>query len=422
MEMRANGNVGFKDLYADNIVSDSVVNAYKLTNTLIVSTTPLGNYYNVFPNIREACAFVNNMYLKEDVTVTFYNTTRETVYDTEGIIVEGISGPGKLIIDGRNQCKTVKGFIDIKNCSTDVSIVGLDLSDPRPRTGGGYHPALIYARLSSYVGINSCNLNCNNLSSTAFFAQLTNSHVESTQISNVNTGLEATGCLMSVFSVKGRCTYSIESDSAIVFCREIIPVGTLSRQGNGVIYNTGTTTNAGSTSAVQQPDSFMTFDASMTRTYQGGWQNGSNDMIQGVFSGTGYNASLQWGYGCLWFNTLRTALAGKTIRAAYLSVWRMDGGTGSATKLHLYGISNTTNSGVCTTNISHGDLGSLTIGWGKLFSLPISVIQRLVSGADGGLCFYETPVNFGANAHSYDYTRLAGVGHERAPKLTVVYA
>ncbi|MDL2318247.1 hypothetical protein LJC74_04050 [Eubacteriales bacterium OttesenSCG-928-A19] len=94
MEMRANGLVGFKELYADNIVSPAIVPAYRLTNNLYISTVSIGNYYNVFFNVREACAFINGKYIKEDVTISFWTQTAESIYDNEGIVIEGISGPG----------------------------------------------------------------------------------------------------------------------------------------------------------------------------------------------------------------------------------------------------------------------------------------------------------------------------------------
>lgn len=134
MEMRANGYVGFRDLYADNIISSSIVPAYGKTKNLYVSTEYVGNYYNLFTNLRDAVAFVNGKYLREDVTISFWNGNTETIYDTEGILIDGLSGPGTLTIKG-NPAKTVSGHIEINNCTTGIYIDNLTLRDGRPRQG-----------------------------------------------------------------------------------------------------------------------------------------------------------------------------------------------------------------------------------------------------------------------------------------------
>lgn len=79
MEMSANGNVGFKELYADEILSESVVNAHTGSSTLYVYPSYSGTSNVYFRTLREAVAMLNGKYLRYNVTITFLNTTAETV-------------------------------------------------------------------------------------------------------------------------------------------------------------------------------------------------------------------------------------------------------------------------------------------------------------------------------------------------------
>lgn len=124
MEMSANGNVGFKELYADEVLSDSVVNAYTGPGYLYVSPGYTGNSPSHFRTIREAVASLNGMYLRKDVTIVFSDSTAENIYETQGIQVFGITGPYKLRIVGTNKNKNIYGYISIKSCSANISLEG----------------------------------------------------------------------------------------------------------------------------------------------------------------------------------------------------------------------------------------------------------------------------------------------------------
>lgn len=124
MEMSADGNVGFKELYADEVLSDSVVNAYTGPGYLYVSPGYTGSSPSYFRTVREAVASLNGMYLRKDVTITFADSTTENIYETQGIQVFGITGPYKLRIVGTNKNKSIYGYISIKSCSANISLEG----------------------------------------------------------------------------------------------------------------------------------------------------------------------------------------------------------------------------------------------------------------------------------------------------------
>ena len=69
MEMSANGNVGFRELYADEIISDSVAKAYAGPTTLIVNPSYNGTSTTYFRSLSEAVKAVNGKYLTQNVNI-----------------------------------------------------------------------------------------------------------------------------------------------------------------------------------------------------------------------------------------------------------------------------------------------------------------------------------------------------------------
>ena len=85
MEMSANGNVGFKELYADEVISDSVASAYAGSRWLWVEpsiTTPTSTD---FRSLGEAVQTLNNKFLKEDVYI--YLPYGVETYEPNGVLI-----------------------------------------------------------------------------------------------------------------------------------------------------------------------------------------------------------------------------------------------------------------------------------------------------------------------------------------------
>jgi limonene-1,2-epoxide hydrolase len=61
MDMHADGRVGFRQLFADQVVSNSVVAAYTGNTSLYVNPSYTGTASNYFKSLREACDTTSNL-------------------------------------------------------------------------------------------------------------------------------------------------------------------------------------------------------------------------------------------------------------------------------------------------------------------------------------------------------------------------
>ena len=104
MEMSANGNVGFRELYADEIISDSVAKAYAGPTTLIVNPSYNGTSTTYFRSLSEAVKAVNGKYLTQNVNI-YLPSSGTDVYDPSGVLIQGVTGPGRLMIYGYSTCR-----------------------------------------------------------------------------------------------------------------------------------------------------------------------------------------------------------------------------------------------------------------------------------------------------------------------------
>ena len=182
------------------------------------------------------------------------------------------------------------------------------------------------------------------------------------------------------------------------------------------------TIDYGTAIPVVTPDNTALLYATTTKSYRGGWRSDTLDVIQGVYSDSGYKSSLNWNYGCMWFGNLRSMLSGTTIKSATLTLNRKTGsGSGSAKTLYLCAITNASPSGYPTIAASYGAIGTIGRGETATFSVPVSAIQNLASGAYGALCLYESPYNFGSSTYSSGYMRMSGTDTNNPPYLRVVY-
>ena len=83
MEMSAAGNVGFKELYADEIISDSVPLSYHGPSALFVNPTYSGTSDTYFRSLGDAVMAVNNRYLPYDLYI-YLPYDYGTVYEYAG--------------------------------------------------------------------------------------------------------------------------------------------------------------------------------------------------------------------------------------------------------------------------------------------------------------------------------------------------
>ena len=423
MEMSASGDVGFKALYADEVVSPSVVNAYTGPATLYVYPALSGMAANACRSLREALSRINGKALRYDVTVTFFTSQAETLYEMEGVEISGVTGPHTLRIEGMDRNKTLSTFLTVSSCTARIELSYLNIRDCRGLVGGtSKNSYLINARNNTFLSLTGCVLDLNNVTANAVQATASYVDLRYCEIRSAYIGLGLESATGNLYYCKGQCTFSVFCMSGIAFCTGTVPSGGRTSSCNGQIFDAGVTTDAGTTVAPQTPDDTTLQYATLTKSYRGGWRTDTVDMVQGVYSETGYSGGLSWNYGCMWFGNLRGVLSGKTVKSATLTLYRKTGsGSGAARTLYLCAITNTTASGAPAVAANYGAIGALGRAEQMTFAIPPAVAEGLANGTFGGLCLYESPYNFGASNRSANYMRIAGTDSSYKPCLRVIY-
>ena len=420
MEMSANGNVGFKQLYADEVVSNSVASAYGGPIALHVNTSYSGASDTYFRSLGDAVKAVNNRFLRSDVYIYLPNGTGE-IYEPAGTQIQGVSGSGKLIIYGYANSR-LNSFISVKGCSAHICFQNISLREIRTLNGSNRNPYLIDLQMNHHVEMNSCTLDANNVTYDSVYCRTTHVNLYNCGLYNALQGLEVYMGWAYMQNCKGSCSWSMVSYAGYIICSGTVPSGSRNRGNNGQIYDTGVTIDYGTAIPVVTPDNTALLYATTTKSYRGGWRSDTLDVIQGVYSDSGYKSSLNWNYGCMWFGNLRSMLSGTTIKSATLTLNRKTGsGSGSAKTLYLCAITNASPSGYPAIAASYGAIGTIGRGETATFSVPVSAIQNLASGAYGALCLYESPYNFGSSTYSSGYMRMSGTDTNNPPYLRVVY-
>ena len=420
MEMSANGNVGFKQLYADEVVSNSVASAYGGPIALHVNTSYSGASDTYFRSLGDAVKAVNNRFLRSNVVIYLPSGTGE-VYEPAGTQIQGVSGPGKLIIYGYANSR-LNSFISVKGCSAHICFQNVSLREIRTLNGSNRNPYLIDLQMNHHVEMNSCTLDANNVTYDSVYCRTTHVNLYNCGLYNALQGLEVYMGWAYMQNCKGSCSWSMVSYAGYIICSGSVPSGSRNRGNNGQIYDTGVTIDYGTAIPVVTPDNTALMYATTTKSYRGGWRSDTLDVIQGVYSDSGYKSSLNWNYGCMWFGNLRSMLSGTTIKSATLTLSRKTGsGSGSAKTLYLCAITNASPSGYPAIAASYGAIGTIGRGETATFSVPVSAIQNLASGAYGALCLYESPYNFGSSTYSGGYMRMSGTDTNNPPYLRVVY-
>ena len=420
MEMSANGNVGFKQLYADEVVSNSVASAYGGPIALHVNTSYSGASDTYFRSLGDAVKAVNNRFLRSDVYIYLPNGTGE-IYEPAGTQIQGVSGPGKLIIYGYANSR-LNSFISVKGCSAHICFQNVSLREIRTLNGSNRNPYLIDLQMNHHVEMNSCTLDANNVTYDSVYCRTTHVNLYNCGLYNALQGLEVYMGWAYMQNCKGSCSWSMVSYAGYIICSGSVPSGSRNRGNNGQIYDTGVSIDYGTAIPVVTPDNTALLYATTTKSYRGGWRSDTLDVIQGVYSDSGYKSSLNWNYGCMWFGNLRSMLSGTTVKSATLTLNRKTGsGSGSAKTLYLCAITNASPSGYPAIAASYGAIGTIGRGETATFSVPVSAIQNLASGAYGALCLYESPYNFGSSTYSSGYMRMSGTDTNNPPYLRIVY-
>ena len=391
--------------------------------TLYVYPALSGMAANACRSLREALSRINGRALRYDVTVTFFTSQAETLYEMEGVEISGVTGPHTLRIEGMDRNKTLSTFLTVSSCTARIELSYLNIRDCRGLVGGtSKNSYLINARNNTFLSLTGCVLDLNNVTANAVQATASYVDLRYCEIRSAYIGLGLESATGNVYYCKGQCTFSVFCMSGIAFCTGTVPSGGRTSSCNGQIFDAGVTTDAGTTVAPQTPDDTTLQYATLTKSYRGGWRMDTLDVVQGVYSDDGYSAGLSWNYGCMWFGNLRGVLSGKTVKSATLTLYRKTGsGSGAARTLYLCAITNTTASGAPAVAANYGAIGTLGRAEQMTFAIPPAAAEGLANGTFGGLCLYESPYNFGASNWSANYMRIAGTDSSYKPCLRVIY-
>jgi hypothetical protein len=209
---------------------------------------------------------------------------------------------------------------------------------------------------------------------------------------------------------------AVLSTGATVLCGGTIPAGTYSRGNNGILDTTGCTQDSGAGTPPIPDETVATYAATASGYYRTAWQSGSQ-MRQGY---TGYELTG-------WFrfdnDTLRSALAGKTIKDAKLRLRRVSGlGVSTAIKVRLYGTTKASKTGGQPDRpILYGDIGAIGNGKTATFTIPNAAISDLASGAINAFVLYARDGStLPGKSYSANYGGFYGAGDD-GPQLTVTY-
>ena len=423
MEMSASGNVGFKELYADEVISDSVPLAYHGPSTLFVETTYSGSSDTYFRSLGDAVKVLNNKYLPYDVTVYLPSEFGGTVYESGGIRINGITGPGRLMFYGYSSC-TLNTYITVTGCSAYILFQNVTLREIRPLVNGsGRNGYLVECRMCHFVEMNGCTLDANGTTYDSIYVHSSHVVLIGCGLYNALQGMEVYQGTGVIKNCSGSCTWAMVAYGGLIFASGTVPNGSRSSGENGQVFANGVSINYGTSIPVVTPDDTTILYASLTKSWRGSWRSDTLDVIQGVYSDGGYSSSLNWNRGCIWFGNLQGILSGTTVKSATLTLYRKTGsGAGSAKTVYLCAISNASASGTPSIAANYGAIGTIGRASQVTFSIPVDAVQGLANGIYGGLCLYESPYNFGSSTYSNCYMRMAGTDSSYTPYLNVVFS
>ena len=421
MEMSADGNVGFKELYADTVISDSVAPAYNGPSYIYIDPTFTGTSDIYCRSLGEAVQRVNDKYLSYDVCI-YLITANSSLYEPSGVHIRGVTGPGTLEIYGNEYCD-LSSYITIRGCSAYIRLQSVTLRESRPLNGGNRNSYLIESHLNQYLEVNNCTLDANGTTYDSLYVKASRVYVYNTGLYNAIQGLEVYQGIAVTKNCMGSCSWAMVAYAGIIHAAGTVPNGTLTYGESGRVFADNVTVDYGTAIPPVTPDETTIQYATTTRSWRGSWRTDTYDVIQGVYNDAGYSSSLNWNRGCMWFDNLQNVLWGTTVKSATLTLHRKTGsGASGAKNVYLCAISNYSPSGTPSIVYNYGALGTIGRDSTKTFSIPAHIVQGLADGDYGGLCLYETPYNFGSSTYSNAYMRMSGADTFQEPYLEVVFS
>lgn len=375
-------------------------------------------------------------FLKAETSITIPAGTYN-----ESLVIMGFMGAPLNLINAANEKVTIIGQIEAKHCSNWLRIQATvaGLFEIYPPAGNNVYTATVIAQ---------------NIGLLSLWRLMISGYRNPTSSTRTTSGINLSGCR---FAVQDTCVeYTFRailigdgSSGTIADCygggtnnyntngigvilgSHVVEQGTKtfkstngnwSPTGTLIVYGTKTQTEGG-INYVAPTELTQTFSISKHCTYLLAWSRtpdtNANSMTQGSYRGTGGNNRFY--ASVMWFSGATSALSGKTIVSAQLTLRRSNGGYSNPVPVWLSTTTlteanyNTTYEPTLTTPTNVGSLDKQSSGTYDVTSL-MSAIQ-----AGGGIAIYEPKNTTVTDTWSPAYTHFYGHGSDYEPVLTVKY-
>lgn len=393
----------FSKAIIGELVCDNIPGLYRGKTDITVGTDT-----SDYLTLQQAFDALNNGTLESNVRITVEGDLCEKCR------IAGLSGGGELDIVGGGH--TLTGSIIALNNALTVDIEGLTIANDGERS------AAIIAYGNTYLNAHDCDLDANGEAFAVYTGKGTNMRLSDCNLYNASTAIYAGagtqltakdlggGSASAPFLVASGCTVRMSGKR---------PEGTATIDPDVIIVPADPTTlptDSGGSTPVVTPTTNATLACIRSRTHTGGtsWES-ANTVIQGRYDTTNYA-------GCMWFNT--SAITGKTIRAASISLTRLGG----------WGTWQETSVSICTTTLASASgsplpgsgtpkvIGSILEGETKTFAIPVDMVQALADGTANALMLYiSSDPTLSGKVYSANFSAFAGFGSSGVPELKVTY-
>ena len=356
--------------------------------------------------LQETFDALNGRFLTGNVTISL-SADQYGTFMLKGVY--GVNASINIVGNGHS----INGALAVYNCKlTNVGIGGVTIN------GNGSSTPLVLID-AGFVSVSGVTINGGG-AGTAVDANY------GTRLMMYDNGLYNAGNLIrlghctegSLVQLRGgSCTNYLRADGARWTMSGTRPDGTYAQE-NTCLHAPenpdSLTIDYGTSQPPVTPVTTTSYTANVTGTYypSGHWISNSS-LIQGRYDTTRH-------YACMWFAA--SALKGKTIRSATLTIKRIAGaGKSSSVNVTLYTSPVTGKSGNPTTNaVSLGTLGKAGNGETVIVNLPTSAIAAIASGGALMLDPGDT-ANASNKRYSANYARFEGKDDGTPPVLTVTY-
>ena len=370
----------------------------------------VGKSTSTFLSLTEAFSALNGSVIKKTITITLEANLYEQV-DLAGVC--GAAGSGITINGGGF---TLYGRMTIRYMQPRVVLDTFKLVGD---TSSSY-PLLING--CPFVYLTDCTIDasgCTGTDTQAIYTYASTLRLDRVAMYNATHLLncEYLSHVLTYDILGGNCTNFLRSLASVVHMVGTRPSGSYSGGWGNMIMPSDPTTltvDSGSSQPPAPTTTTSTLNCTASGHYWNGWESGNN-ILQGRYDNATYA-------GCMWFDT--TAISGKTIRSATLTIRRLNGfGTWDTTNLYLCGTTLASKSGNPITGYtSYGSIGSLAESATGTFAIPVQAVQDLADGTTKGLMLYiASDTNNRGNVYSDNFSAYAGYGATEAPVLTVTY-